>query len=378
MARHSTLLTPLLAMVLGSGWTLPNAANTYAFAGPPTALAFLDQFTEVYLERPFDVHVAIVAYPEPGTFQTVVDEGTTAMVTLSIGSSPVAGATIACASGLTLATETTGTEAGTVTFRGCTIDQLGEGYRLRAVASSVVSTTMPAPMLADAASFFFRVAPAIEAPLDTVSISLTNSGDYPAVIWGDTVTVRVRFTVNGADRAFQLQQTTRLMTTWSKLADLVTDANGNATFSYRPSVSANLRVVFPGAPDLPAGTSGMRGFLLYSYAKQVPTHLTPKVIRRGTTVTFATTVRPILPDLAPARVYYSIYHRVSGQWKLASSRVVTVDSMGVARLPLKFGARGEWYVRSVVAARWTPGPEFSAPATAWASRPTPIARYSVR
>jgi hypothetical protein len=157
----------------------------------------------------------------------------------------------------------------------------------------------------------------------------------------------------------------------------VTNDSGVATYSYRPAVTARFRAVFEGAPDLPAGTSASPGFLLYSYAKQVPTHTTPRVIRRGTSVTFATTVRPLLPELPPARVAYLIYHRVSGTWKLVSQRVATVDSAGVARLTVKFGGLGEWYVRSKAHARWVGEPEM-VPAVAWASRLLPIARYSVR
>jgi hypothetical protein len=222
-----------------------------------------------------------------------------------------------------------------------------------------------------------RVRPAIDAPQDSIKVSITHNGSAEWVTWGDTVTVRVEFTLNGANKAFQLQQTTRQMTTWTRLADLVTNASGVATYSYRPTVTTRFRVAFQGTPDLHAGTSATPGFLLYAYAKQVPTRATPRVIRRGTSVTFATTVRPLLPDLPPGRVAFLIYHRVSGTWKLVSQRAVTVDSVGVARMTLKFGGGGEWYVRSRAFARWAGEPE-TAPAVSWTSRLLPIARYSVR
>jgi hypothetical protein len=216
-----------------------------------------------------------------------------------------------------------------------------------------------------------------DAPLPSVMIRLSHDGTSPYFDWGQTITVHVAFTIHGAHQLFQLQQTTREMTTWAPVADLKTSAAGAATYSYRPSVSTRFRVVFMGRPDLPAGTSESRGFLLFSTAAQGPTQSTPKVIHRGATVTFATTVRPILPDLAPARVWFGIYHRVSGTWKLASSRLANADATGVARMALRFGGAGEWYVRSHAIARWSGDPE-TAPAVAWASRPTPIARYSVR
>jgi hypothetical protein len=373
-ARRRLLVFALAGLLHGVG--LP--ATVRAADLVPSRLLFWDLPTEVYEGRPFNLVVAIVAFPD--SLGVVVTEGTSATVTLALESSPVAGATLACASGLSLPTETSGPGAGTVTFSGCTLDRVGEPYVLRAVASNVISTVTPTPVLETASSVHWgaiRVRPAIEAPQDSVQVSISHDGKSTWVTWGDTVTVRVRFTVNGANRGFQLQQTTRLMSTWTTVADLVTNDSGVATYSYRPTVTARFRAVFEGAPDLPAGTSASPGFLLYSYAKQVPTHTTPRVIRRGTSVTFATTVRPLLPELPPARVAFLIYHRVSGTWKLVSQRVATVDSAGVARLTVKFGGLGEWYVRSKAHARWVGEPE-TVPAVAWASRLLPIARYSVR
>jgi hypothetical protein len=331
----------------------------------------------VYAGRPFEVVVAIVAFPD--ALGVIVTEGTSATVTLAIESSPVQGAALSCASGLSLPTNTSGSLAGTVTFSGCSVDQVGEPYVLKAVASNVVSTTTPTPVLADATSAGYgpvRVRPTIEAPQPSIQVSITHNGAAEWFTWGDTVTVRVKFTLNGANKAFRLEQATRQMTTWWPVANLATDASGVATYAYRPTVSTRFRVVFEGTPDLPAGTSSNPGFILYAYAKQVPTHSTPRVIRRGTSVTFATTVRPLLPDLLPARVGFLIYHRVSGAWKLVSQRAITVDSAGVARMTLKFGGTGEWYVRSRAFARWAGEPE-TAPPVSWTSRLLPIARYSV-
>jgi hypothetical protein len=372
-----TAITLALVGVL-AGATVPGPVTTLAADAPPTRLLFWDLPNDVYAGRPFDVVVAIVAFPDG--LGVVVTDGTSATVTLALDSSPVPGASLACASGMTLPTETSGSGTGTVTFSGCTIDQVGEPYVLRAAASNVMATTMPPPVLEDVTSVHHgpvRVRPAIEAPQDSIQVTITHDGAAEWVTWGDTVTVQVRFTERGANRSFQLQQTTRQMTTWWPVADLVTDANGLATYSYRPTVSTRFRAVFQGAPDLPAGTSASPGFLLYAYAKQVPTQTRPTVIRRGTSVTFATTVRPLLPDLPPARVAFLIYHRVSGTWKLASQRAITVDSTGVARMTLKFGGLGEWYVRSRTFARWAGDPE-TAPAVSWTSRLLPIARYSVR
>lgn len=381
MALHHAVRRRFLDLALAGllhGVALQVPTTTLAADLVPSRLLFWDLPTEVYVGRPFDVVVAIVAFPD--SLGVVVTEGTSATVTLDIESGPVPGASLTCASGRSLPTETSGPGAGTVTFSGCTIDRVGELYVLRAVATNVISTVTPTPVLEAASSVHYgpiRVRPSIEAPQDSIQVSIAHNGSAEWVTWGDTVTVRVRFTVHGANRAFQLQQETRQMTTWTRLVDLVTNASGIAAYSYRPTVTTRFRVVFEGAPDLPAGTSATPGFLLYAHAKQVPTHPTPRVIRRGTTITFATTVRPLLPDLPPARVAFLIYHRVSGTWKLASQRVITVNSVGVARMTLKFGGLGEWHVRSRAFARWAGEPE-TAPAVAWTSRLLPVARYSVR
>jgi hypothetical protein len=358
----------LVALALGVGAMLPITVVTSTAASETPNQLFVVTRTEGFVGLPFQV---AVYFHDPSFLE--FDTTTNGTVTLALKSSPVPDATLACAGGLSKTSS-----GGAAVFKDCTIDRVGQGFVLVATASSVVSSFVPTPILAPGESLPIQIGPAIEGLQESIKVTFTDSSEYPATIWGDTVTVRVEFTVNGAHRFFQLQQTTRAMTTWSRLADLQTNAVGVATFSYRPSVSTRFRAVWPGAPDLPSGISEPRGFLLYSVAKQAPVHATPRIIRSGSTVTFTTVARPILPDLPPARVQFRIYHRVSGTWRLASSRAVVVDANGIARLPLKFGARGEWYVRSLVEARWFPDTEFSAPATVWASRPTPIARYSVR
>jgi hypothetical protein len=371
---HKTLIVALVAASLGMASASGPRGVAAAPAGP-MAIQFWSSPSDAYLTRPFNVQVAIVdslQYP-----QSVVTSGTSATVTLTIETGPDPLGTLTCASGLSMPTTTTGTSAGIATFTGCTFDRVGT-YGLVATATNVVSTAVSTPVLADARAPFIHVGTAIEAPQDTIKLSITHDGTSPYFTWGQTVTIRVTFTAHGATQPFLLQQTTRAMTDWVPLTNLVTNASGVATYSYRPSVSTHYRVVFAGTPDLAAGTSERKGFLLFSAARQSPANATPRVIRRGTSVTFATTVRPLLPELAPAHVSFAVSHRVSGEWKVVAWRYVTVDSSGVARMTLKFGGAGEWYVRSNAMARWFGDSDEAAPAVAWASRPTAIARYSVR
>lgn len=372
-ATPKTVIVALAMACLGIVSALGAGGVAAAPAGP-MAIQFWSSPSDAYLTRPFDIQVAIVdslQYP-----QSVVAAGTSATVTLAIETRTDPLGTLTCASGLSVPTAPTGTSAGIATFTGCTFDRVG-AYGLVASASNVVSATMPAPVLADARAPSIQVGTAIEAPQDAIKLSVTHEGTSPYFTWGQTVTIRVAFTAHGANQPFQLQQTTRAMTDWVPLANLVTSASGVATYSYRPSVSTHYRVVYSGSPDLAAGTSERKGFLLFSLARQSPANATPRVIRRGTSVTFATTVRPLLPELAPARVLFSISHRVAGKWQAVAWRYATVDSSGVARVTIKFGGSGEWYVRSIAQPRWSGEPE-AAPAVAWTSRPTPIARFSVR
>jgi hypothetical protein len=372
-AKQRCLAVAIVATTLGvtSAW---GAGGVAAAPAGPMAMQFWSSPTEAYLTRPFDVRVAIVdslQYP-----QSTVTSGTSATVTLAIETRTDPLGTLSCTSGLSAPTAASGTSPGIATFTGCTFDRVGT-YGLIARATNVVSTIMPAPVLADARAPFIQVGTAVEAPQDTIELTITHDGASPYFTWGQTVTVRVVFSVHGANQPFQLQQTTRAMLTWVPLASLVTNGSGIATYSYRPSVSTHYRVVFAGSPDLAAGTSERKGFLLFSLARQSPANATSKLIRRGTSVTFATTVRPLLPELAPAQVHFAISHRVSGTWKVVAWRYARVDASGVARMTLKFGGAGEWYVRSIAQPRWFGEPE-TAPAVAWASRPTPIARFSVR
>ena len=342
-------------------------APVAAASGPAVALKALTYpgvETPQYLDRPFSIVIALV-----DVNGEVVTDGTTATITLT-NESGLPGV-LTCSGGTSQPLETSGPRIGTVTFAGCLIDREGYWYYIEALASQVVSGSGQALSIPPLHGGPFRVA----QQASTIKVSWSK-----APVWGQAVTVKVVFTEHGANQPFQLQQSTRRMDTWVPLANLTTDATGVATFRYRPSVTTRYRVLYAGSPGLAAGTSDpTSAMFVISLAIQRPTQSTPRIIRRGTTVAFATTARPILPD-APARVWFGIYHRTSsGTWKLVAWRDRVVDALGVARVSLTFGGRGEWYVRSGVLARWVPDVNTEdVPPVAWASRLTPIARYSVR
>ena len=74
------------------------------------------------------------------------------------------------------------------------------------------------------------------------------------ITWGDTVVLKASFGTLGAGRSFDLQASADGVT-WQTIATVTTDAEGNASFSYRPATNLFYRGVFAGAPDLAAVTS---------------------------------------------------------------------------------------------------------------------------
>ncbi len=69
-----------------------------------------------------------------------------------------------------------------------------------------------------------------------------------------------------------------------------------------------------------------------------------KIVRRGATVVFATTIRPQTGALA-AR--FRIYHWTGSFWTVAAERKANADAIGVASLLWTFPKAGRWYVRAM-------------------------------
>ena len=197
---------------------------------------------------------------------------------------------------------------------------------------------------------------------------LTITPSSSVITWGETVVVNAAFGASGAGRTFALQGA-RDGITWEPIATQTTDANGNASLSYRPANNLYYRGVFDGAPDLAAVTSGTVRVVVRQIALLRPTaNGGIKVVSPGRKVTFTTTVRPSRADLPTARVTFAVYRRVGSRWVLFTNRDALVNSAGQASSTWTFTARGEWYVRSIANPT-----TFNANST-WSS----IERYSVR
>ena len=177
-------------------------------------------------------------------------------------------------------------------------------------------------------------------------ISLTRSRGM--ITYGESVSFFVQFGTNGANKPFVLEYTS-VGVPWTTIASLTTNASGSASFTYAPTRTGYVRARFAGTTDLGAATStvyivGVR----QTVTTLSPHHAGTRTIAGGTSVTFATTVRPLRADLAPTRVTFRIYRKVGGSWVLTYQRNVDSDASGVARMTFYWGTsvRGGWYVRA--------------------------------
>ena len=188
-----------------------------------------------------------------------------------------------------------------------------------------------------------NTSPAITV-ISPAAISLTRSRGM--VTYGETDTFSVQFGTGGANRSFVLEYTS-VGVPWAPIANLTTNAAGFASFLYVPTRTGYVRARFPGATDLGAATStvyivGVR----QTVSTLSPHDATTRTIAAGTSITFATTVRPTRPDLAPSMVTFRFYQKVSGAWVLKAERGVVTGSSGVASATFRFGSKGAWYVRA--------------------------------
>ena len=188
-----------------------------------------------------------------------------------------------------------------------------------------------------------NTSPAITV-ISPAAISLTRSRGM--VTYGETDTFSVQFGTGGANRSFVLEYTS-VGVPWTTIATLTTNAAGFASFTYVPTRTGYVRARFLGTTDLGAATStvyivGVR----QTVSTLSPHHTGTKAIAAGTSITFATTVRPTRADLAPTTVTFRFYQKVSGAWVLKVERGVVTGSSGVASATFRFGSKGAWYVRA--------------------------------
>jgi trimeric autotransporter adhesin len=313
----------------GVGVWYSNAFNVVA--GPATKLAFITQPAGASAGQVFTTQPVVAITDAGGNIAT---SGVRANVTLGIGTNPGVPPGVLSCSAITVATATSGANAGQAAFSGCRISNAGVGYTLTATATGIVGATSLAQGISNA---FTVGAPAAQ-------ISLTRSSS--TITWGQGVVLTTQFLVNGAGKTFTLQAA-RDGVTWSTIATLTTDASGKSVYAYRPPTNAYYRAVFAGTSDLQAATSAAVRTVVRQVSFLRPTNGgATKSISRNTSVTFTATVRPSRPELVKPKVTFFFYRLSGSTWVLSTKRDVQADLAGQARTTFKFTSSGQWYVRS--------------------------------
>ena len=292
--------------------------------GPAAALAYAWPVTGALAGAPLTGQPTVTVVDATGLV-VGAGPGSTLDVTLSLASNPT-GATLACSGGLVRAAI-----AGMAAFAGCAIDRPGTGYVLQATAAGLPPlTSAPFDVLAagSAAPLVLTAAPAW-------------------ITLGGTAALTARFAPSPrtADRALQVERSTDGHT-WSPVAPGTTDASGSLSTSVAPAVSGWYRVRFEGAADLPAATSYPVRMIVKQTISLGASLRAPRTIPRGTAVTFTATVLPARATAPRAVVSFVVYRRVGSTWTLHRQISVTTDASGRARVSLRFGTPGSWYVRA--------------------------------
>lgn len=306
--------------------TAATANPTNAFnvvVGPAAKLGFTAQPGASSTGTPFTIQ-PVVAVQDAGGNTVTTGTGSTATVTLSIGTNP-SGGTLTCTNGLTKAAV-----AGVATFSGCKIDKAGTGYTLVAAATGLTSATSTA----------FTVS------LPTATLSLTTSQSITT--WRQFVALSAQLggfpAGTGANRVVTFQRLTPVLpTTWVTIGTATTNANGLAIFSYGPPYHSQFRAVFAGAADLATATSATVKVNVRHKVTLRPGAATTTVVRAGTRITYTAVVRPIAPAGAQ-RITFLLYKKVGGVWTFRTSATVSTAS-GQATFSWRW-SRGEWYIRA--------------------------------
>lgn len=226
----------------------------------------------------------------------------------------------------------------------------GRGLRVGLLVGLVAATVAPAPASA--------------APTAPLSISASSS----VITWGDTVVLKMAFGSIGTNRLLVLQSS-RDTLSFENIYTLTTDANGDASWPYRPATNLYYRAAFQGAPDLEDTVSNVIRVVVRQVVVLRPTSSgKTTIVNAGKTVTFTLSVRPSRPELLRTTFTLAVYRLSSGRWQRFTTRDIPVDPYGNATYAWTFASRGEWYVRALA------NPTTDNANSAWSR----IERYSVR
>ena len=148
---------------------------------------------------------------------------------------------------------------------------------------------------------------------------------------------------------------------WTSLGSAVFDSAGSASLTFRPTTNLFLRSTMAGQ-----SSPAVRGIVRQVAILRPTSSGKTKVVLRGATVTFATTIRPQTGVTGVAR--YRVYRWNGSAWALFTQGLRSVDAAGVARLVWRFTSPGRWYVRVMA------DPTASNASSVWSQ----VERYDVR
>ncbi len=317
--------TPVPNSVYGAGrldlGPVPGTATGVRFGSQPLGAA---------AGAPFEIQPTVQLVDGEGGPATAPPSGATT-ATLSLGANPSDG-TLQCSGGLTASFV-----HGVATFSGCSIDQPGSGYTLTASVKGLAPATS-APLTIS------------QAGASAPDISLHASASVITWATGVSLTAQLASGPGGAAlaaRPVELQAT-RDHVTWFPIAELTTDAQGSATFVYRPPTNLYYRAVYTGTPDMVAAASQVSRVVVRQIALLRPTSAGAlRQVAPGTRITFSTTVRPDRPELPPPTVTYRVERWSGSAWVMVEQRTTLADASGIARFTWTFSSAGYYYVRSV-------------------------------
>jgi hypothetical protein len=168
----------------------------------------------------------------------------------------------------------------------------------------------------------------------------------PGVItWGSSASLTITVTPPASRLVTLLSSADHK--TWSPIGSTTTASDGMASFAYRPGSTLWYRAEEGGATGGPTTSSQDVRTLVRLVATALGGSSGTVTVRAGTTISFATAVRPSPAGPPAAHVTFRLYHFVGKSWKLSRSATSPADSTGLAVVRWKLGQSGRWYETSM-------------------------------
>jgi hypothetical protein len=308
----------------------------------PTALAFLAPAASGTVGAPFLGQPAVGITDAAGQLVTT-GPGSILPVTISVATN-AGGGTLACTSGLTVAAV-----RGIARFTGCSLDQPGSGYTLRADASALTGA-VGAPFIVTPGGTppSLTLSPSATTVNYGATLGLTGTATLPG---GTSVPVEVVRVVGGVD---------------TEPRPATTNALGAAAWSFKPIVLSDyrLRTIAPGTGIVEV--SAPVRIRVSAKALLSASVRSGRTISRTTRIVLTTTIRPLGGLAARGRARIDLFQRTSAGWTRRRTIYANADATGRARATIRLPSTGSWWIRSRAeptatngASPWTTGVRYT-------------------